>query len=213
MHSHSYIVAASLVSFALAYLALVIAGYRRNLWWGTGNLLLFPFSVLPFLFIHWRRSLYALGLGALGVTLFGLGAVVQVATERDTTFRSSTLGYQFTLPKSWHERTGRVNRAEVHASQLLDDLNFAVMPEEVGATLDTASIRAAETLAQRFRVKQPIPRTLRLNGFEAREFDLEGCIDGGCLVYVVTTVRGPHRLVNLALGSQESVLVSGCHSS
>jgi hypothetical protein len=90
-----------------------------------------------------------------------------------------------------------VNGAEVHVSQLLNDLNFAVMPEGVGSTLDTASSRAAETLAQRFQIKQPMPRTLRLNGFEAREFVLEGCLDDGCVVYVVTTVQGPHRVVNL----------------
>jgi hypothetical protein len=86
------------VSLALAYLALVIAGYRQSLWWGTANLLLVPFSVLPFLFIHWRRSLYALGLGALSVTLFGVGVLVQVGTERDTTISRPALGYQFTLP-------------------------------------------------------------------------------------------------------------------
>lgn len=197
MAIHSYVVIASLVVFALAYIALVVAGYSRNGWWGTGILFLIPVVIIPFLFLHWRRARYGTGLGVLGVLLFGLSILVQAQTERDIVLERPELGYRIVLPRGWHERSGKVKSAEFHVSELLHDQNFAVLKTNAANTLEVASTALCDYLGGRAGTGSPELRSLTLNGAVARECDVEVCEQDGCDLYIATTVQGPGRIASL----------------
>jgi hypothetical protein len=57
--------AVAIVILAAGWLWLIVLGFKESVWWGLGNLLLWP-ALLAFAVLHWRKSCWALLTMVLG---------------------------------------------------------------------------------------------------------------------------------------------------
>jgi hypothetical protein len=206
MEIYSIVAMVALGAFAVAYLLMVIAGFKANIWWGIGNLLGIPIVILPFIFVHWNKAKYSIIALVIACLTFGASILIQDATQKDQLLGDVNLGYQILLPKSWKQKSDLVPDAEIQMSrEILGQFIVAFKVESAGTNLaDEANLVAINIGSE--LTEQTITNCEKFDSAskESCQIKIEGCIDQDCFSYLLSSFKNDHYVVHLIAWGEQS---------
>jgi len=127
-------------------------------------------------------------------------------------FKSRDGKFQLTVPADWAEAPSLNDQADISGANRPKELYaFALIESKSdfpkGMTLDTfTDITRSSTMSKMTVTESPLPEKITINGYEARQYRLQGTKDDLKVVYLITTVETPDHFSQIYSWTEPSRL-------
>lgn len=202
MTPYGILAAISIALLGLAYITLIVAGFRAGSSSVIGITFLNPFSIIPFILSQWSKTKYSVFL-LLGAVFFFLAAVgAQQMVQTDRILGGEECGFELTMPKGWNERKALRKGALIQMSRPVSELYFVAFATDAKNSESTNSDGIANEAVKEIADKLGVPavdacKQIDLDGSDACSYTIEGCLEDLCLAYTITTIADTNRFVHL----------------
>ncbi len=192
----------SIVLLGLAYITLIVAGFRAGFNSMSGIIFLNPFTIIPFILSKWGKAKYSVFL-LLGSVVFLLAAAgVQQIVQSDQILGGEECGFELTMPKGWNEREALWKGALIQMSRPMSKLYFVAFATDINASESTNPGNNANDVVKEIADKLGVAtidacKPITLDGSNACCHTIKGCSEDLCLAYTITTIDADDRLLHL----------------